>query len=684
MTKLTCIASILRKSFNLKIHLLKNKHNRIVAFDLPSMGEVQFFESVFRVYAEKNPEDLMLIIHHSDSILEFNQYFPDICHRFIHVDNKVIRSLLYPEIDLFLTTEQYSYGLDSVYSVVLFHGQPSKGLTFTKEIMASFDALFLYGSLQKDAFNNFLSDWGLDFSEQLDLFDIGYPKSDNLLNGFYDSEAELKRLNIDLGKKTLLYAPAFNEGASLREWGLEIIQILANLEQYNILVKLPIDCWQPTTNIYATGGVDWFQAIRNLEQHYPNLRLIGDYQIDSLLACSDILITCISSVSFEFLALNKPVIFIDTPTYFNSYLKRRFPRLDTSDWVNRTTVNGGKEFGLVVQNIKELPNAIRDVLGNYQKYPLQQDRLKGYLLYNRGHATQAAVNQIMDILAKGKKSRRSFLNGLFIMYCWKTLLKPLKYVVRFFVTPRVLLKMVFSAINRCFQAFGYRVEKSGQGYLDPEKIVLEARKAKLTICEYLEKKEEDVRKQGRRDRIICELEEKLELVSCKVILEIGAGTGMYMEKIIPLADPLRYEVYEIHRGWVNYLKSAFDGNYNCQFLFHSADGQTLAQTPADLCNLVHAHGVFIYLSFLHTFSYFTEIARVLAPNGYLVFDCYTESCFEQKNVQSWLRSPWRFPVIIPEQLLLGFAYSVDLRLQDRFQEVHGESHVEYFIFKKNG
>ncbi len=37
-------------------------------------------------------------------------------------------------------------------------------------------------------------------------------------------------------------------------------------------------------------------------------------------------------------------------------------------------------------------------------------------------------------------------------------------------------------------------------------------------------------------------------------LEIGAGTGMYLEKVIDLYSPRTYEVYETAIDWVAILK----------------------------------------------------------------------------------------------------------------------------------
>jgi CDP-glycerol glycerophosphotransferase (TagB/SpsB family) len=280
-------------------------------------------------------------------------------------------------------------------------------MTFSPEIVSIFDAFFLLGPMHRQAFNEYLQDFNQGYiPDHLDLFDIGYPKSDGIINGYYNKTDIIWELALDPHKKTILYAPAFNEGASLREYGLQVIELLASQSQYNVIVKLPIDCYQPLTNLYATGGINWVGEVKQLEDKYMNLTLYNNQLIDPILVCADVLITCISTVGFEFMALNQPVIFIDTPKYYSGYLKRRFPDKDTVAWSQRTTANGGKEFGLVVKDVQDLPQAIDYIFTHPGEYPKQQEKLKTYLLYNKGRGAQAAVDKINALLNLGVKSKR--------------------------------------------------------------------------------------------------------------------------------------------------------------------------------------------------------------------------------------------------------------------------------------
>lgn len=661
--------SLLLTGLGLKTKLLMRR-GPVIAFDLPSMGELQFVGPVLIRFCERNPTANVLVVHNGDTIAAFKRIAPSISERALHVQRTVLNAMVFQKIKLFFTSEQYNLGLQGVYSIAICHGHAAKGLSFVPEIVKTFDAFFLIGPIHREAFEVFISEFMDNKSpDYIELFNVGYPKSDYLLNGRYDADKISTDLSLDRTKKTVLYAPAFNEGASLREHGVEIITLLAQQSQYNVLVKLPIDCCGPTSNLYATGGVNWFEIISEIQSGSPNLRLYYDYQIDPLLACSDVLITCISSVGFEFLALNRPVIFIDTPAYFSGWLKRTFPDKDTVAWSQRTTVNGGKEFGLVVNNFMELPEAIETVLAYPDEYPRQQERLKSYLLYNRGRGTEAAVSKIEELLAKRVKSSRTKIRFYFF---WNLLVK-LKHAILVLVKENSL---------KFLNSLGYSIQATGSGYIDAEETIREARKTHLSVCEYLESRETDQRKHGRRDRIIEAMIQRGLIEKYDAVLEIGAGTGMYLENVLEFAQPKRYEVYETNAGWVRYLREAFGSRSNCYFIFQPTDGTTLKETATASCDLVHAHAVFVYIPLLQVLGYIKEAARVCRPGGHVVFDCLLDCSFDRHDAEAWLAGPWRFPVLIPESLLLDFAGSYGLELTDRFQEIYGSSFSDYLIFRK--
>jgi glycosyltransferase involved in cell wall biosynthesis len=369
----------------------------VVLFFMESKGERQFFEPTLKSLASV-PDVLFVVASPGLVDSEFvGDYKRD--KKIIFVDSLILRfGLVKKNISLFLNTEFQS--LHGVYSICLFHGQPSKGVTFQYyKIWERFDAFFMYGPLHRESYESEVIKQLGTIPEKPKVFEIGYPKSDDLINGKYSRDDFLIDLGLDVDKKTVIYAPAFNEGASLRCFGVEIIETLCRLP-HNVLAKLPIDCLQPTSNSYATGGVDWFEKIGSFQAKYDNFRLIQDIKIDPALSASDVMVTCISSVGLEFLAIGRPVIFFNTPKYFSDYLKKLLPDHDVESLSQKNFVNGGKEWGFVIDSPDELPKAISEVLSHPDLYPKDPAKLRSYLLYNPGNATNVAVDTILSIFKR--------------------------------------------------------------------------------------------------------------------------------------------------------------------------------------------------------------------------------------------------------------------------------------------
>ena len=653
----------------LEFRMLMKKRNHAVAFDLASMGELQFIQPVLLAFSDRNPDDIIIIIHNGNTVDDFCRALPTVGRRALHIQRRAFELFSFYKIDLFLTTEQYNLGINGIYSICMFHGHAGKGMSFVPEIVETFDAFFLLGPVHREAYNQFVDDWAEGCPpDHIELFEMGYPKSDALLNNAYSRNSVLEDLGLNPKIKTILYAPAFNEGASLREFGLEIIELLGKLKNYNVIIKLPVDCWQPTTDYYATGGVDWFSEIEKFENKYDTLAFYKEYYIDPVLACSDVLITCISTVSFEFYALNRPVIIIDTPKYFSRYLALRFPNKDTEGWAARNTANAGREFALVVSDIDQIAGAIKTVLLNPEQFPRQQSLLRNFLLYNWGNGTVATVSKLEELLGGVIRSKRPKKSN-----------NPSKLISIF---TRKLSQVLRTIVDRTFLCFGYTLREVGLGYLNAKTTAKAASNVGLSICEYLESKETDNRKKGRRDRIIDNMEKRNLFHHRHAVLEIGTGTGMYMEKILERFPLKRYEVYEPDRGWVKYLKKTYSNTGPCKLIYQVADGETLKSTKSSSCDLVHAHGVMVYLPFLKTFSYIRESARVLSLNGYLIFDCLLDTSLNQADIASWLHGPWRFPSIMPEVLLTEFSEKCGLEKIDHFPEIIGSGELAYLVFQK--
>ena len=230
---------------------------------------------------------------------------------------------------------------------------------------------------------------------------------------------------------------------------------------------------------------------------------------------------------------------------------------------------------------------------------------------------------------------------------------------------------------------GFAIVRSGNEFLD-SKITIAAAKAKgMKINEYVESTTDDERKKGRRDRVIKKMAEVGVFEGLESVCEIGPGTGRYMEKVIEVAKPRVYEIYETHVGWRDYLKSEYSNEPACAVRAINANGRTLSETTDKSCDLVHVHAVFVYLPLLQCLTYVKEAFRVSKSGGFVVLDFIPSETFDKKIADAWLASPHKWPVLIPEKLLREMASQEGFSVQESFEEVYGESFVKYLIFKRN-
>jgi hypothetical protein len=212
-----------------------------------------------------------------------------------------------------------------------------------------------------------------------------------------------------------------------------------------------------------------------------------------------------------------------------------------------------------------------------------------------------------------------------------------------------------------------------RNYIAIKDTIKKARKYGKTVTEYLEE-QWDVR--GSRDLIIRRLDSLGVHAPCNEVVEIGPGTGVFLEEHMRKIIPLKYHIYETARDSRNYLAKTYN------VVIHPADGSTLSGLPDKSCGLSVAHGVFVYLSFLTCFKYFEEMARVCQNNGFIVFDIYSDLAWELEYISSWLKTGARHPVILPEKKVIDFFARLHCDLIGRFMTENPFYNSTYLIFRK--
>lgn len=204
---------------------------------------------------------------------------------------------------------------------------------------------------------------------------LGMAAVDTVINNCKDEQKKqnvLKHLNINNSKKNILYAPTF------RDYDLDknIINIpikeLSKLKDYNIIIRL---------HPLVRTKVD--KSLFNLDNfingcNYPD--------VSDILAITDILITDYSSVFYEYMPKNSPIIFY--PYDYDKYVALR----------GGFYVDYKKELpGPICYTEKELLNVIKKIDEIHPQYIEKRRKFnKKYNNLSDGKASERLVNNLIN------------------------------------------------------------------------------------------------------------------------------------------------------------------------------------------------------------------------------------------------------------------------------------------------
>jgi len=238
---------------------------------------------------------------------------------------------------------------------------------------------------------------------------------------------------------------------------------------------------------------------------------------------------------------------------------------------------------------------------------------------------------------------------------------------------------VYKIINSILKLFNKKIITNSQStnnlsYISTKDTVKAAEAEGLSICDYVEKIWDQV---GETQKVIDNMKEfgAFEFEN-PTVCEIGAGTGRYLEKVIENCQPTRYESYETASDWAEWLQKEYS------IISQPTDGISLKSTYDNSMDLIHSHGVFVYLKFLDNIRYFNEMIRTINSKGLIIFDCYTEDCMDDKNLEKWLSSKHNFPTVMPNDFIIDYYKKRNFQLLGNFFNAHGQGKSKYFVFKK--
>jgi hypothetical protein len=265
--------------------------------------------------------------------------------------------------------------------VQTFHGVAGKYRTFydsPTQSMRDWDRLFF---INKHRLRNFIKTGAID-ADYTGSRLIGMPKLDCLVDGSLNRNQVLTSLGVDPSRRTVMYAPTWSPFSSLTTMGEELVRRLSNAG-YVVICKLHDRSRE--TRYANSGGVDWGARLEPLLRAAGGVLATGSNS-SKYLPGADVLITDHSSVGFEYLLLDRPLIRIEVP------------ELIKNTDIEPTYVEMLSRASATVRNVDEIIKAVEQSFAEPLLKSTVRRAVANELFYKPGSATQRAVSEMYELL----------------------------------------------------------------------------------------------------------------------------------------------------------------------------------------------------------------------------------------------------------------------------------------------
>ena len=265
--------------------------------------------------------------------------------------------------------------------VQTFHGVAGKFRTVYDSpvnSMRGWDRLFFINALR---LQNFIDIGAID-ADSPAIRLIGMPKLDCLVDGSLERDKILESLGIEPKRKTVLYAPTWSKYSSVASMGEELVRRLGS-SGYTVIVKLHDRSRQGDD--YHAGGVDWGQRLLPILQTVGGVLATGSNS-SLYLAAADLLITDHSSVGFEYLLLDRPLLRIHVPELLkNTDIEPLYVQLMA-------------DAATSVSSIEDLEKAVDRNFTNPGEKSTSRKEVANKMFYRPGTATARAIAEMYDVI----------------------------------------------------------------------------------------------------------------------------------------------------------------------------------------------------------------------------------------------------------------------------------------------
>lgn len=252
------------------------------------------------------------------------------------------------------------------------HGTISKGYYFTDSVWTErenwVDLLCVPGAYAAERFSSLL---------RTRVVATGMPKLDPVFSGRHSREALCTQLALDPSRRIVLYAPTFNEDLSSVYLFAERFAELAAPDR-TLLIKL-----------HGSTKGDTVKAYRAIAAATPSIVFVDDPNIAPSLGGADVMISDVSSVFMEFMALDKPVILFDHPNM------RRYHGYNAED-----IEHAWRDLATRVDSFDAARSALAGVLAHGDdKSPIRRRYAEQLFADRDGHAAERVWSASLETLA---------------------------------------------------------------------------------------------------------------------------------------------------------------------------------------------------------------------------------------------------------------------------------------------
>jgi len=261
--------------------------------------------------------------------------------------------------------------------VQIFHGVSFRNKAVRSE-NAGADHYFIVGPYMRRAF----ASTGIIADDDPRACEIGFMKTDRLLNGELDSRKTLSSHGMSGDRPVIIYAPTGQKHNSLETMGEEVIKRIAATNEFDLIIK-PHD--------HPKNLINWTEQLSPMMNKHTVLSTNPD--VIELLQAADVLITDASSVSNEFSLLNRPMIFLDVPKLIKKASSKEGAMVDLNTW--------GRQCGSVVETPDQIINTVEHAMADPNEHEDIRKAMASDLFFNPGRATEAAFEWLKDSVFSG-------------------------------------------------------------------------------------------------------------------------------------------------------------------------------------------------------------------------------------------------------------------------------------------